>query len=113
MKPIMIHEDGSDCSHVGPPQSTVLDDGGPRCAGGILVTRIRFNGHEMTVEDAVATLNNIANVFAYWLNETIASFVKLASNIGIATGQINILTAAVDAYDKELALEQKEKPCRS
>ena len=38
MKPVMIHADGTDCHHEGPPQSAVHDDEGPRCAGGLLVT---------------------------------------------------------------------------
>jgi hypothetical protein len=60
MMPVMIHADGTECAHPGPPQATVDDDGGPRCPAGIPVTRVRMtDGREMTVEEAVEAFRDL------------------------------------------------------
>lgn len=107
MKPVMIHEDGTDCGHEGTPQATITDEGGPRCAGGQLVTHVRFNGNVMTVEEAAHALKNIADTFTKLLTPLITSFVKLTADIGAAMDPaIRILAAASEAYDEEVELEE-------
>jgi hypothetical protein len=63
VKPMMIHADGTDCNHHGTPQATVHDDGGPRCAAGIPVIRIRMDGREMTIEEATEAFRKLGAAF--------------------------------------------------
>jgi hypothetical protein len=98
----MIHADGTDCLHEGTAQATVADEGGPVCAGGQPVTRVRFNGQVLTVEEACQALKNIADVFAKQLTPAITSLASLASQIGAAMEPaIRALAAAAQVVDEE------------
>jgi hypothetical protein len=110
MKPVMIHADGTDCHHEGAAQATVHDEGGPKCAAGLPVTHVRFNGREMTVEEAYASLKNIADVFAKQLTPVITAFVKLAAQIGAAMEPtIRVLATAAAVVDEERELDDDDE----
>ncbi len=84
MKPVMIHADGTDCPHQGPPQATVNDEGGPLCPAGIPVTHIRFNGQVLTIPQAGAALRDLTEGLTRSLASLTALFSDLAGAVGTA-----------------------------
>lgn len=58
--PAVIHEDGTECRHRGPPARLVTDEGGAACAAGVTVTHVRFNGRDVPMGDAVTSLSQVA-----------------------------------------------------
>ena len=108
MKPVMIHADGTDCHHEGPPQSAVHDDEGPRCAGGLLVTHVRFNGRLLTVEEAAAALQSVASAFAAafipLMESLTAAFVNFGRQIR-DDPRLRVLAATLSSAEAETAAE--------
>jgi len=108
MKPVMIHADGTDCHHEGPPQSAVHDDEGPRCAGGLLVTHVRFNGRLLTVEEAAAALQSVASAFAAafipLMESLTAAFVNFGRQIR-DDPRLRVLAATLSSAEAEAAAE--------
>ena len=108
MKPVMIHADGTDCHHEGPPQAAAHDDDGPRCAGGLLVTHVRFGGRTLTIEEASAALQSVASAFA-------AAFIPLAESLTAAfvnfgrqvrdDPRLRVLAATLSSAEAEAAAE--------
>jgi hypothetical protein len=108
MKPVMIHADGTGCHHEGPPKSAVHDGEGPRCAGGLLVTHVRFNGRTLTVEEAAAALQSVASAFA-------AAFIPLMESLSAAfvnfgrqvrdDPRLRVLAATLSSAEAEAAAE--------
>lgn len=108
MKPVMIHEDGTDCRHEGEPQATVDDDYGPRCAGGILVTHVRFNGKTLTVEEAAQALQSVASAFSAafipLMESLSAAFVNFARQVS-DDPRLRILADTLSSAEAEAAAE--------
>lgn len=104
MKPVMIHADGTDCGHAGPPQSTVNDPAGPRCAAGQPVDRIRFHGQVLTIEEALHTFQSVADSFITALTPVITELAVWAQTMVDAllpTGRA--LAAAAGVVEEERA----------
>ena len=51
---VILHHDGSDCRHDGPPSAAPW-----RCGAGIEVTHVKVNGHAVPVEQAIADFRAI------------------------------------------------------
>ena len=108
MKPVMIHADGTDCHYEGPWQSTVHDGKGPRCAGGLLVTHVRFGGSTLTIDEASAALQSVASAFA-------AAFIPLTESLSAAfvnfgrqirdDPRLRVLAATLSSAEAEAAAE--------
>ena len=108
MKPVMIHADGTDCHHEGPPQPAVRDDGGPRCAGGLLVTHVRFGGRTLTIEEASAALQSVASAFAAafipLMDSLTAAFVNFGRQVR-DDPRLRVLAATLSSAEAEAAAE--------
>jgi hypothetical protein len=114
MKPVMIHADGTDCRHEGPPQATIHDEDGSLCAAGIRVTHVRFNGKVLTIGEAYAALKNVADVFAAQLTPMITALAGLCNQIGAAMDPaIRTLAAAAEVVDGERELDEDLEESRS
>jgi hypothetical protein len=79
--PVIIHADGTDCRHPGPPQGTMDDDSGPRCAAGLAVTHVRIGGRVVTLAEAAEMLNALAAAFN-------AAFGQMITRMGNALGDL-------------------------
>lgn len=102
MKPVMIHEDGTDCAHEGKPQAVIQDEGGPLCPGGCPVTHIRFNGHVMTMAEATAAFHSVARTFTAALTPLITACAEFARKLSTDPA-IRALAAAAAVVSEERA----------
>lgn len=84
MNPVMVHADGTDCRHEGVPQATVHEDSGPLCPAGRPVTHVRFNGKEMTLEEAQTAFRSLVDDFNRAFTPLIAAFGEACQAVGSA-----------------------------
>ena len=87
MDPVLLHADGTDCRHDGPPAATAGDPGGgPCCAAGIPVTHVRVGAQILTIAEAqaafaelTAALGEMFAVLAGNVREMAAAFSRAMS----------------------------------
>jgi len=105
----LVHWDLTPCHHDGPPQATITDKGGPRCAAGQTITHVMIGGHLSTVEEAAAAVKNLGDVITAMFTDLIALVIRLVAELGAALEpQMRVLAAAAVAWENERDAELGE-----
>jgi hypothetical protein len=102
VNPVMVHADGTDCNHEGPPQAR---DGGVACPAGQLITHVRVNGKPLTLAEACAALQSVAEAWTHALTPLVTAMAAWAQSMGSAlwasSPAIRALAAACAVVDEE------------
>jgi len=105
MKPVMIHEDGTDCHHEGDAQRTVNDPEGPVCAGGLAVDQARIGDKVVSIHEACASFESMARALVSSISPLVAAYARFAQAV-MESPHIRALAAAAAVVDEERAREE-------
>jgi hypothetical protein len=108
MNPVIIHADGTDCGHEGTLQATLHMDGGPRCPAGQPVTHVRFGGTTLTIEQAYASLKQVADAWAKAITPILSALAEFGRKLS-AEPSIRALAAAAKVVDEERQREDADR----
>jgi hypothetical protein len=102
MIPVIIHEDGTYCHHEGQPQ---ISENGPSCPAGVLVTHIRVGEKVLTLDEAVAAFQSMAQALVAAISPLIEGLARAFSSL-TRDPAIRALGAAAAVVEEERRREE-------
>lgn len=100
LAPVLVHADGTNCSHAGRPQPIASMSDVPACPAGQPVTGVRFDGRTLTLEQVYRSLKSIAEAWTKLLTPSMSALLAAAGPLLDADPQIRALAAATAVIDE-------------
>jgi hypothetical protein len=100
LAPVLVHADGTNCSHAGKPKPIASLNDVPTCPAGQPVTEVRFDGRTLTLGQVYRSLKSIAEAWTKLLTPSMSTLLAAVGPMLEADPQIRALAAATAVIDE-------------
>jgi hypothetical protein len=100
MTPIVIHADGTDCTHEGEPQAPIHADGFPVCPAGQLMTHVRLAEVTLTIDQVYTSIKSMAEGWASAITPIVSALAQFGRTLS-SNPAIRALAAAAEERQRE------------